>query len=293
MPVLLKILSIVIPVFSIIGIGYLFASVKKISLDPVIDLLLYLTIPALVLSSLLKKELAPTDLFMVGMSVCAVVLGVGLLSYIYLGVTKQRELKGFYLPTMFMNSGNMAFPLALLAFGEEGLAVSVLYYVTVGILVSSLGIYIAKGKGGFSEIFKMPLIYAAVLGVLLNLSSVKLPGPVLSTLEMLGAATIPVMQLSLGYRLHSTRFSNLGISISGSVIRIAGGFLIAYAVTGLFGIEGVNRKVIILSSAMPSAVINFVISHKYKLQSELVASIVATSTLASLITIPILLYFLI
>ena len=293
MPVLLKILSIVLPVFSIIGIGYFFASVKKISLDPIIDLLLYLTIPALVLSSLLKKELAPTDLFMVGMSVCAVVLGVGLLSYIYLGVTKQRELKGFYLPTMFMNSGNMAFPLALLAFGEEGLAVSVLYYVTVGILVSSLGIYIAKGKGGFNEIFKMPLIYAAVLGVLLNLGSVKLPGPVLSTLEMLGAATIPVMQLSLGYRLYSTRFSNLGISVAGSVIRIAGGLLIAYAVTGLFGIEGVNRKVIILSSAMPSAVINFIISHKYKLQSELVASIIATSTLASLITIPILLYFLI
>jgi hypothetical protein len=293
MPVLLKILSIVIPVFSIIGIGYFFASVKKISLDPIIDLLLYLTIPALVLSSLLKKELAPTDLFMVGISVCAVIFGVGLLSYIYLGVTKQRELRGFYLPTMFMNSGNMAFPLALLAFGEEGLAVSVLYYITVGILVSSLGIYIAKGKGGLNEIFKMPLIYAAVLGVSLNLGDVKLPGPVLSTLEMLGAATIPVMQLSLGYRLYSTRFSNLGTSVAGALIRIAGGFLIAYAVTALFGIEGVNRKVIILSSAMPSAVINFIISHKYKLHSELVASIVATSTLASLITIPILLYFLI
>ena len=110
MPVLIKILSIVIPVFSIIGIGYLFAGVRKISLDPIIDLLLYITIPALVLSSLLKKALVPADIFMVGASVCAVVLGVGLLSYIYLGVTKQRELKGFYLPTMFMNSGNMALP---------------------------------------------------------------------------------------------------------------------------------------------------------------------------------------
>ncbi len=293
MPVLLKILSIVIPVFSIIGIGYFFASFKKISLDPIIDLLLYITIPALVLSSLLKKELAPADLFMVGISVCAVVLGVGCLSYIYLRVTGQRELKGFYLPTMFMNSGNMAFPLALLAFGEEGLTISILYYITVGILVSSLGIYIAKGKGGVSEIFKMPLIYAAILGVSLNLGEIKLPEPVLSTFSMLGAATIPVMQLSLGYRLYSTRFSNLGISISGSCIRIVGGFLIAYAITGLLGIDGVNQKVIILSSAMPSAVINFVISHKYQLQSELVASVIAVSTLASIITVPILLYFLI
>ncbi len=293
MPALLKTLSIIIPVFSIIAIGYLFASVKKINLDPIIDVLLYLTIPALVVSSLSKTKLVPTDLFMVGISVCAVVLGVGLLSYIFLNIIKRRDLKGFYLPTMFMNSGNMAFPLALLAFGEEGLAVSVLYYITVGILVSSLGIYIAKGKDGFSEMFKLPLIYAAIIGISLNLGNVRIPGPVFSTLDMLGWATIPLMQVSLGYRLYSTKLSYPGISIAGSIIRIGGGFAVAYAVTGLLGIDGLNRKIIILSSTMPGAVINFIISHKYNLQSDLVASLVATSTLFSVITTPIVLLYLI
>jgi hypothetical protein len=293
MPVLLKILSIVIPVFSIIGIGYLFASVKKISLDPIIDVLLYLTIPALVVSSLSKKSLAAGELATVAIAVSAVVLGTGILSYIYLKIIKRRDLRGFYLPTMFMNSGNMAFPLALLAFGPEGLAVSVLYYVTVSILVCSLGVYIAKGKGGFTEIFKLPLIYAAIIGISLNLGHIKIPVPILTTLDMLGWATIPLMQVSLGYRLYSTRLSSPGISIAGSIIRIGGGFVIAYAVTGLLGIDGLNRKIIILSSTMPGAVINFIISHKYKLQSELVASLVATSTLLSVITTPIVLLYLI
>ncbi len=270
----------------------MFASVKKISLDPIIDVLLYLTIPALVVSSLSKKSLAAGELATVAIAVSAVVLGTGILSYIYLSIIKRRDLRGFYLPTMFMNSGNMAFPLALLAFGEDGLAVSVLYYVAVSIMVCSLGIYIAKGKDGLTEIFKLPLIYAAIIGISLNLGNVRIPTPVLSTLDMLGWATIPLMQVSLGYRLYSTRLSHPGNSIAGSIIRIGGGFVIAYAVTGLLGMDGLNRKIIILSSTMPGAVINFIISHKYKLQSELVASLVATSTLLSVITTPIVLFYL-
>lgn len=289
MPAAVKIFSVVFPVFCIIGSGYVFARFKKISLGPVIEILLYLTIPALVISSLSKKKLVTHDLVTVSLAAIAVVLGAGVISFIYLRVIGRKDLRGFYLPTMFMNSGNMSFPLALLAFGMEGLAVSVLYYIAVSLMVYSLGIYIAKGEGGLAEIFKLPLIYSSVFGIALNLGDVRLPEPLITTFDMLGAATIPVMQLSLGYRLYSTKLTQAGISIAGSVIRIGGGILTAFLVTRLFGIEGLNAKIIILSSAMPSAVINFVVSHKYNVNSELVASIVALTTLMSIITTPLVL----
>lgn len=285
----IKILSVVFPVFSIIALGYFFARFKKISLEPVIEILLYLTIPALVISSLSKKKLVTADLAIVSLAAIAVVIGTGVISYIYLRAIKRQDLKGFYLPAMFMNSGNMSFPLALLAFGPEGLTVAILYYIAISMLVYSLGIYIAKGQGGLSEIFKLPLIYASVIGITLNLLDIKLPAPVVTTFDMLGAATIPMMQVSLGYRLYSTELLFPSISISGSLIRIFGGFLIALGVTTAFGIEGLNKQVILLSSSMPSAVINFVVSHKYNLDSDLVASIVATSTLLSILTTPLLL----
>lgn len=289
MPVLIKTLTIVLPVFSIIGLGYFFARFKKISLEPIIEMLLYLTIPALVISSLSKKKLVTADLATVSLSAVIVVLGCGALSFAYLRLIKRRDLKGFYLPAMFMNSGNMSFPLSLLAFGAEGLAVAVLYYITISLMVYSLGIYIAKGKGGAAEIFRLPLIYASLAGIALNLADITLPGPVLTTFDMLGAATIPVMQVSLGYRLHSAKLSHPGISLAGSLIRIGGGVAIAYAVTALLGIGGLNQKIIILSSAMPAAVINFVVSHRYNLHSDLVASMVALSTLLSIITTPLVL----
>lgn len=288
MPIL-KVLSVVFPVFCIIGLGYAFAHFKKISLEPIIEILLYLTIPALVISSLSRKKIVTEDLAMVSMAAFLVVLGTGIIAFIYLSVIKRRDLRGFYLPTMFMNSGNMSFPLALLAFGQDGLTVAILYYIAISLLVYSLGIYIAKGRGGFSEIFKLPLIYASVTGITLNLANITLPGPLVTTFDMLGAATIPIMQVSLGYRLHSAKLVHPGISIAGSLIRIFGGVTIAYFIVSFFGIGGLNGKIIILSSAMPAAVINFVVSHKYKLDSDLVASTVAMSTFISIFTTPIVL----
>ncbi|MBE9531842.1 MAG: AEC family transporter, partial [Proteobacteria bacterium] len=65
-----------------------------------------------------------------------------------------------------------------------------------------------------------------------------------------------------------------------------------YIIVTLLGIEGLNKKVIILASSMPAAVITFIMSHKYKVDSALVASTVAISTLISVITTPLVLLWL-
>src|SRR3990172_7141238 len=229
-----SILSIVFPVFCAIAAGYAFGRFKKLGLESLIEVLLYITIPSLVVSSLTKRSFAISDVAVIAGAATAVILSTGAISYVYLAIIKKRDLRGFYLPTMFMNSGNMSFPLALLAFGEEGLSIAVIYYITVSLLVYSLGIYIAKGGGGLGEMFRLPLIYP-------------------------------------------------------SIIRIGGGVSIAYLIVTFFGIQGLDAKIIILSSAMPSAVINFIISHRYNVHSDLVASTVVVSTLISVVTTPLVL----
>jgi len=290
MPVFLKVLTIVAPVFAIIGLGYLFARFRTISLKPVVDILLYLTIPALVITSLTDRKIIPSELLLLAIAASSVVLGTGLLTLIYLRLSGRRDGRGMYLTTMFMNCANIPFPIALLAFGQDGLSMTVLYYIAISILVHTLGIYIAKGKGGMTEIFKLPLIYATALGLGVNFAGIELPGVFMTTMEMLGAATIPLMQLSLGYQLFNTKISHVKDSAAASVIRIGGGICVAWLVVTLLGIDGLPRQIIILTSAMPSAVITFVMSYRYNVQSEQVASTVAMSTVISLITIPIILF---
>ena len=156
-------------------------------------------------------------------------------------------------------------------------------------LVFTLGIYIAAGKGGGVEIVKMPLLYAAVIGIGINLSGIKMPSYIVSTFDLLGSATIPLMLVSLGYRLYSIRLNTVRLSLWGSLIRIVGGGIVAYGFVTLFGIDGLQRNIIILSSTMPSAVINFVLSYRYKRDADLVASTIALSTLISIVTTPVVL----
>ncbi len=289
---LLKVVYVVFPVFCIIGLGNLLARFRTLNLKPIIEVLLYLTIPALVISSLTEKKIHPAELAMTALGACIVVFGTGLISFIYLKLTKSRAGKGFYLTTMFMNSANMAFPVALLAFGTDGLTIVVLYYITISVLVYTVGIYIAKGKDGVSEIFKLPLLYAAVIGIWLNLGDIALPQTIKTTIDMLGDATIPMMQVCLGYQLYSTKLTDLKTSFAASVIRIFGGLAIAYLFVTVLNLDGVIRNVILLTSAMPAAVITFIMSYRYKVEPELVASTVALSTIMSIVTIPLILLWL-
>jgi len=292
MSVIFKTMEVAFPVFAIIATGYVFARLKKIDLAPIVDLLLYITIPALVISSLSRKVLHTELVLTVVFSACGVVIATGLAAWLYLLITGKKGLRGFYLPTMFMNTGNMGLPLALLAFGTDGLTVAVLYYVTMSILVYTAGIYIASGRGGFREVLSLPLIYATVAAIALSAGHIAIPGPILTTIDMLGVATIPLMQLSLGYRLYSTKISRPSATLASAVIRIGGGFLTALIIVSLFNIGGVTGKVIILSSSMPSAVINFIISQRYNLNTDFVSSSVALSTLLSALTVPLILIWL-
>lgn len=288
----LEVLKVVFPVFSIIAIGYWFASFKKIDITAFTELLVYVAIPALVISSISKNPINVEDLIEVSLASVAVILLTGLLCLLYFKVTKKEFKRGFFLTSMFMNGGNMPFPLALLAFGEKGLQIAVIYYIAASIVVYSLGLFIAKGRGGQMEMFKLPLIYASSLAVGMNLANIQIPFSIMVTIDMVGDITIALMQITLGYSLYKVKITSIEMPVVSTLIRIGGGFLIALFIVEAFNIEGLNKKIILLTSSMPSAVINVIFGHKYDLDTDLISSTVFLSTLVSVLTTPLLLYFL-
>jgi predicted permease len=195
--------------------------------------------------------------------------------------------RGFALPTLFMNAGNMGIPLALFAFGRQGMQRATLMFVIITFLQYSLGIYILNGRGNWPEIFRLPLIYAAIGGLLCNLAQVKIPELLLQPVVMLGQATIPIMLVSLGYRLYQVESLQLGHALGGALLRILGGFAAANVAVYLIGAEGVNRQVLLLYGSLPSAVVNFILTEKYRQDPGLATSIVVLGTFISIVTIPI------
>ena len=286
---ILKPLTPVLQVFLLVAAGFVFAHWKKISLSSVTELIVYLGTPSLVFSSLASKPLYAGDIAVLLSGILLIFAGVGLLIRLYF-LLFHFSSRGFALPSLFMNAGNMGIPLALFAFGQAGMQRATLLFVIITFLQYSLGIYILNGRGNWTEIFRLPLIYATLTGLAFNLLQIKLPEPLLQPISMLGQATIPFMLISLGYRLHQVGSLQWGHALGGALVRIVGGFAAANLAVYLIGAQGVNRQVLLLYGALPAAVINFVLTEKYRQDPALAASIVVIGTFISVLTIPVVLW---
>jgi predicted permease len=287
---LFKPLSPVIPVFFLVALGFIFARWKKINLVSLTDIIVYLGTPSLVFTSLASKPLYAGEVALLFCGVVGIYAGVGLLIRLYF-LTFRFNSPGFALPVLFMNAGNMGIPLALFAFGQAGMQRATLIFVIATCLQYSLGLYILNGRGNWMETFRLPLIYAAGAGLAVNLLGNKIPELLMQPLSMLGQATIPLMLVTLGYRLNDVESLQWGHALGGALVRIAGGFAVANIAVMLIGADGVNRQVLLLYGCLPAAVANFVLTEKYGKDPGLAASIVMLSTLISVVTIPIVFWW--
>ena len=284
---LFKPLSPVIPVFLLVGTGFIFAHWKKISLTAVTEIIVYLGTPSLVFTSLAGKPLFLADIAVLFLGLVVIFAGVGLLIWIYFAVFRFKS-RGFATPSLFMNAGNMGIPLALFAFGQPGMQRGTLLYVMITFLQYTLGIYILNGRGNWRETFRLPLIYATLGGLAVNLAQIKIPEVILQPFSLLGQASIPILLVSLGYRLYDVQSIKWGHALGGALVRIFGGAAAALLAVNLIGAQGVNRQVLLLYGCLPAAVVNFILTEKYRQDPDLAASIVVLSTFISVFTIPIM-----
>ncbi len=288
-----RLLSVLIdttfPIFSIVLLGWLLAGRSRMQLSTLADLALLVTSPALMFSVLAGAEV---DLeawsTLIGGAVW-VVVGTALLAGLYFRTHRRR---GIFLAAVFWNAGNLTLPLARLAFGEPGLQAAAVIFVTMAILNSTVGLWIAKGENGLSEVVRMPLVYGSVGGLALALSGRTLPRMLMEPIEMLGDMAIPLMLLNLGMQLRTLSIVDYQHAVVVVGIRVVGGLAFATLFITLFGVDGVERNVLLLGSIMPAAVINVMMAQRYETDPSLVASSVVLGTLLSIVTIPTILYFL-
>ncbi len=282
--------SVVLPVFSIILLGWWLAGRSRMDLPTLSNLALLVTSPALMFSVLAGAEVDYQSWGVLVAGTLWIALGTAALAALYLWFTGTSR-RGLLLAAIFWNAGNLTLPLARLAYGDAGLEAAAVIFVTVAILTSTVGLWIAKGENGFSEIVRMPLVYGSVGGLALAISGQTLPRFVMEPIEMLGAMAIPLLLINLGMHLRSLVLREIRHTVVVVAIRVVGGATCAVLFIALLGVSGVERKVLLLASIMPAAVINVIIAQRYSTDPSLVASAVALGTLVSLVTIPAMLYF--
>jgi predicted permease len=289
-----SIIDIVLPAFIVIFIGYLIGKLTKINITPVVDISLYVGVPALAFVSLLSKKIILLDAVRIWAAAIIIIFGCVIVAWLVFKLLRQKH-SGLYVPIAIMNTVNIPFPVIFLAYGAEGLVAATLFYIPACLGTYSFGIYVMAGgkwKDNIREVFKQPVVYAAVLGLLLNFINIKIPELIINSLNLISLMAIPLVLLILGYNLSRVRMTSFPTTLLASLLRVGVGLMVGLLMVEILHITGVFRSVVILDSAMPAAAVSSILATKYNNEPELVSSVVFFTTVASLAVIPFLLHML-
>lgn len=194
---------------------------------------------------------------------------------------------------MFSNSGNMGLPLCLLAFGEVGLAMAIIFFTIAALSQFTIGHAIASGRLTFKDLARSPLNYALAAALVFLALGEQPPEWIANTTKLLGGMTVPIMLITLGISLSRLQIAGLKRGLFFSIVRLTMGFGVAVGVTTLLGMEGTAQGVVIVESAMPVAVFNYLFASRFNNSPEEVAGAVVISTFLSFATLPLLMWFVI
>jgi len=280
-----KIVSVTLPIFTLVLVGFLYGRRVKPDLGGANKLIVDIALPVLIFISLSSKLFDPLAALLFTAASIALIVLSGLIAWPlakFSGATVQA-----FLPcAMFTNVGPIGIPLIALAYGPEGMATAVVLLVISNVLHFTLGAGVMSGKVDWRMVYANPLVWATVLGVASSQFQLTLPQWVETSCTMIGSVLVPMMLISLGVRLASSQVADAWVGARSGVliliIRIAAALLALW----LIPLQGLERGALILFACLPPAVFNYMLADKFQVEPNKVASTVIVGHLMSLAFLP-------
>lgn len=292
---MIVILSTVLPVACIVLVGLIVGKTMQLDQSTLSRLSFYVLSPAIIADSLYRTNLSAENATSIVLSFALIYFLLCLVAWLFarqlrLSVPVQKSL---IVSTAFSNNGNMGLSVSLFALGEAGLDRAVVYLIASSILTLTTAPAFLKGGSLGSQVrlvLKLPLIWAVLAGLTLRFFEVELPLKLGDGLHILGQAAIPLALLLLGIQIATNPFRFGLYEVGASLMRLLGGAIAGYLVAKILGISGIDLQVIVLQSAMPTAVMSFVMVQEFGGDAPRTARVVVTSTLLSFVTLPLVLW---
>ena len=292
MELYLKLFEVLFPVFFIVGIGY-YLGKKNPNFDTT-----FITnysgnfgAPALFIFAITSSGVTYSvfsEYFIYAIIALSSFALIGVIFLFFMKKDISRELPPYFLP----NTGNMGIPICLFAYGTLGMGVAAAISSLVILLHFTINIFLASKKFDIKIILKSPPTYAVIVAVYFLYFDLEMPKVVLNTVMLLGYAMIVLILMSLGVSLTQLKVFSLKDSVISSIGRVVLGPIIGFIIIKLFDLSGFAAGVLLIQSAMPSAILTYLVAEMYspKKVVDSISSMIVVSTLMSLITVPIIVY---
>ncbi len=282
---LLRITAILFPIFAIVGAGYFYGRRHRPEMAVANRLNMDVFVPALVFSAMAGKTFELAAFGWLALGALVLLLAMGALAWPLAGWMGVQR-KTFVPPMMFNNSGNIGLPLALLTWGEAALPAAVILFMVENTLHFSLGAKMLDPSTRLLQLWRIPVVAAAVAGLAVAVTGVQLWQPLLIAIRMLGDVSIPLLLFALGVRLTGVSFADWKVAAVGATLRPLAGMALAWVLAQALQLPPQQAAMLLVYGALPPAVLNFLFAERYRQEPERVASIVLIGNLGALVFLP-------
>lgn len=282
-----------LPSFLMVALGGLVRSRLSLNAWQGLDKLNFeILFPTLIFVAASSRPIEPRDILTVGPAVWAILLAGLALGYLArrFGPDRFLDFAGAWQTAWRFNTAMAFVAVATLAEPPVGMLA-----VAVGMAIPMANVFavsaLSRGSGNLGQTLKKvatnPFLIASVSGVIVGLSGITIPAPIMAPLEMLAQAAIPVALISVGATMNWGALARLdmfsGIICATKLIALPTLTMIACIVLET---DPVLARTLTLFAALPTASASHVLAAGFGADRELSATLVAQSTLLSAATLP-------
>ena len=285
-------------------IGYIFG--KKGLVDDkgknlLTDLVIYVTLPGSILKSFQIEFNHQILISCMTIAIAGVVIQIGssilgMFLYNHYGESRKKVLQD---ATICSNAGILGNPIAEGIFGQMGMMYASIYVIPQRIFMWSVGLtYFTEApdkKTLCKKVATHPCILAVVIGFIMMVTQIQLPGVLNVTIKNIaGANTFLAMSL-VGVILSRVKLTEIvdRDTIYYGFIRLVFIPLLVYIGCRLAAVDELVTGVSVVLAAMPAASTTAIIASKYKKDETFATRCVVSTTLLSLVTVPVWCLFLV
>lgn len=255
----------------------------------------------------LLKNLSHDMLLQAGMMLLAAVAGIVVTLLLSVGLAQllhipPRRWGVFVAMTGLSNVLFIGLPVCTQLFGDACLPYVMIYYLGNTSFLQSVGIMLIQrsGQGGASfggvgpflkNLLTKPPILAVIFSIAMLALDLNLPAVVMKFTGYIGDTVSPLALIYCGYIIYQVGLKNLrllpGLGVM-LTVRLGVAPVICWGICHLMGVSGLAMQVFVVESALPVVSQVPVLAGAFGADEEYAATGACLSTLASFITIPIL-----
>lgn len=301
-------IDVILPVFLVLGLGYMAAWTKILSEDAVDGLMRYaqnIGAPILLFKSISALDLShayDAGLLLSFYLGALISFCIGFAGAVFLFKRALPDAVAIGFACLFSNSLLLGLPITERAYGTEALAGNFAIISLHAPLFYTFGILwmeIARAHGHnlsarqiatriVRAVAVQPLIFGIVAGFAVNLTGLPLPSSVQSAVGMLATTAIPTALFGLGavlrrYRLDGDKATVAMICGCSLLVHPGIAYLLGHSV---FSASVADMRSSVMTAAMAPGVNAYLFAHYYGVAKRVNAAAVIAATALSILTIP-------